>query len=345
MPMNSSRNAFQSSNENVAAHFSATLSVQPDGELFSARVTGPSGSKNERALKICLLGVAFDSPNLGVGALTDGAIRGILKNFPDAEISILDYGYRPLEFTFELDGRRAPVQLINMRFSKKFYLKNNIAYLLSLALLLRCFAPAKLRDHIARRNTVLRHLAGADVVGSIAGGDSFSDIYGLARLLYIEFPQMLVLLMDKKLILFPQTLGPFKTRLAQRIARFIVSRAERTYSRDYAGVTEARRLAPKLAPEKAKFCYDVGFLVEPQPPANLHWTGLPAEKQNGSCLVGLNVSGLLYAGGYNRKNMFGLRVDYKELIDAAIQFLIETKDATILLVPHVWPEPDSERFL
>ena len=40
--------------------------------------------------------------------------------------------------------------------------------------------------------------------------------------------------------------------------------------------------------------------------------------------------------------MFGLKVNYKDLIDGIIRFLIEEKGATVLLIPHVFREPGSD---
>jgi polysaccharide pyruvyl transferase WcaK-like protein len=41
-------------------------------------------------------------------------------------------------------------------------------------------------------------------------------------------------------------------------------------------------------------------------------------------------------GGYTRNNMFGLRVEYEELLYGLIDFLIENKCARVLLIPHVF---------
>jgi polysaccharide pyruvyl transferase WcaK-like protein len=62
--------------------------------------------------------------------------------------------------------------------------------------------------------------------------------------------------------------------------------------------------------------------------------------------VGLNVSGLLAMGGYNQQNMFGLKGDYKQLMSRLIAFFIQSRDANVLLIPHVFgadenPESDS----
>ena len=40
-------------------------------------------------------------------------------------------------------------------------------------------------------------------------------------------------------------------------------------------------------------------------------------------------------GGYSRNNMFGLRAEYVALLEGLIRFLIEAKDGSVLLIPHV----------
>jgi len=61
-----------------------------------------------------------------------------------------------------------------------------------------------------------------------------------------------------------------------------------------------------------------------------------------SLVVGLNVSGLLYMGGYNGRNMFGLASGYRELIDQLTNELLRSTQATVLLVPHVFGSEREE---
>jgi colanic acid/amylovoran biosynthesis protein len=325
------------SNQNTAIH--------TDESSPPRRSRAQAHPVSERPVNICLLGLTFDSPNLGIGALLDGSVRGILHSLPGASISVLDYGVEPFVRFLEFEGRRVPVEFVNLRFSKKVYLANNIAYLIILAFFLRYLAPRPVREYFVGRNRTLRHIARFDVAASIAGGDSFSDIYGLSRLIYESLPQILVLMMGKRLVLLPQTLGPFRTRLARRIAQFILSRADVVCSRDYIGAKQARQFVGEGSAAKIRFCYDLGFLVEPTLPPRLNVGQLLRQKEAGICVVGLNVSGLLYAGGYKRNNMFGLRTNYRELIDEIIRFLIEEKKAAVLLVPHVCPGPKAGRLL
>ncbi|MGD1082629.1 MAG: polysaccharide pyruvyl transferase family protein, partial [Candidatus Sulfotelmatobacter sp.] len=183
----------------------------------------------------------------------------------------------------------------------------------------------------------LSHLDESDLVVAISGGDSFSDIYGLERLLYVSLPQILALWVGKRLILLPQTLGPFKSRFAQAIAEYIMRRAELVYSRDNAGVElVTKMLGSNVSAGKVRFCYDVGFALDPMPPQRVDVVGLELSLRPASVLVGLNVSGLLFMGGYARHKRFSSTLEYPKLAYDLIDFLVEQKKANVLLVPHVF---------
>jgi len=129
-------------------------------------------------MKISILGASFNTENMGVGALAAGTLTSICHRYTDAEISFLDYGKQSMMIQFPLADRTVPIKFMNIRFSKKFYLPNNIALLILLSLLLRILPAKRLRQKLAARNPWLRHMYDLDLVVSMAGGDSFSDIYG-----------------------------------------------------------------------------------------------------------------------------------------------------------------------
>jgi colanic acid/amylovoran biosynthesis protein len=295
-------------------------------------------------MKVILLGATFATGNMGVGALTAGSIRAARELHPGAEVFLLDYGEEPVVYEHKNMNGSCRVPLLNMRFSKKAYLPNNIALLLLLTCLIKAIPGKGLRRKIARRNFYLRHILEADIAASIAGGDSFSDIYGLGRLLYVSLPQLLVLLTGHRLVLLPQTVGPFSGLPGRIIARYILKRARVIYLRDYSGREEIKDLmGRKFAEDKLRFCYDVGFVVDPMKPAAMDLDGLEKEEKPDPPPAGINVSGLLYMGGYTHNNMFGLKADYRELVYGMIGDLIEKKGLRVLLVPHVFGEKaDSE---
>jgi polysaccharide pyruvyl transferase WcaK-like protein len=286
---------------------------------------------------ILLLGASFTTNNLGVWALASGAIASVLHTFPEAKIYFIDYNFQPMTYTVQHKDTTKSVDLVNIRFSWKFWLPNNIARLLLTVFLAKLIPSRSLRGRLLSRNQYLHLILKADIIGSIAGGDSFSDIYGFGRLLYVALPQILVLQLGKPLVLLPQTYGPFNDKSATIVARYILRRARMIFSRDHEGLETIRELLDGYSSNSNKVgvCYDMGFVMEP----HIRRERIPAwltECCESAPVVGLNVSGLLYIGGYTHDNMFGIKADYQRLIHELIDFFARKHNARIMLVPHVY---------
>ena len=300
-----------------------------------------------KKITVCLLGASFGTHNMGVNALTVGTLKAFFERYPEGKLFLLDYGKNGLTYHFQIGNSKVPVQLVNIRFSKKFYLKNNIAWLIALALIARFTPFCQIREKVISRNYWLSRVAEADIVVSMAGGDSFSDIYGIVRLLYISLPQFLAIILSKKLILLPQTIGPFKGAVAKLIAKIILRRAAVIYSRDFEGLGETKDLiGPGYTDEKVRFCYDVGFVVDPVMPSEMDLDGLPERGHRDFPVVGFNVSGLLFRGGYTQNNMFGLKINYRKLVNDIIEHLIrEKRSSSVAGAACFWNERTCrERF-
>jgi colanic acid/amylovoran biosynthesis protein len=284
-------------------------------------------------MTITILGAAFNNENLGVGALAVGIVTCIEEAVPGAEISLLDFAQTPEVCHLKLNGRTTTIRTVNLRM-KPSSPANNIVFLVALALLLRLL-PKSIRKSLYAKNRVLSHIQNSDVIVSIAGGDSFSDIYGMRRLFDVSMPQFLVLLLGKELVLLPQTLGPFKAGIAKTAARIIMSRARLVFSRDKASLQEARLvMGGGTLPAHMRFCPDLGFMMQPQRPEHLDIDGVSLKEDDGTPLVGLNISGLLYIGGYKRDDAFGFQEKYIEFSYRIIDWFIREKQARVLLVPH-----------
>lgn len=312
------------------------LKLISNGDAVATELELPYPEKSRVAKKVCILGATFTTGNMGVSMLASGTIQGILNQFPNAEIVLLDYGREGYTFEFPFGNHPVSIQFLNIRFSKKIYLANNIAVLLLLIVLSKAIPAGPLRRRFLSSNPSLKVLQETDLVCSIAGGDSFSDIYGIGRFLYVSLPQLLAVWAGKRFICMPQTFGPFRARWVQWMARYILNRSEIVFSRDAQGVESVKGFLG--APEKdshVRFCYDVAFDVDPVPPARLDIEGFTLGERT-SPVVGINVSGLLLAGGYTQNNMFGLEASYEELVYRLIQFFVEDKSASVLLIPHVF---------
>ena len=287
--------------------------------------------------RVLLLGATLDSDNRGIGALAIGALTILRHRFPGCDIRLVDYGHEATTGHVTLGGEALDIPLVNLRFSWKPWLPNNIVRLLLGAALLRWVGPER-RERILAGNPWLDQLARADVAVAVSGGDSFSDIYGMGRFFYMVLPQWLVLLLRRPLVLLPQTIGPLRSRLARWIASPIVKRSQLSYCREVGGVGEAvSALGLDAQLNQVVFGYDMGFLLEPRRPAGLELSA-PDRHTESRPLVGLNVSGLLNIGGYGGNNGFALQCDYPELIERLLALLIDQRGANVLLVPHVFGE-------
>jgi polysaccharide pyruvyl transferase WcaK-like protein len=289
---------------------------------------------------VALLGVTRNTDNYGVRVLMSAAIEALAKADPHAEIVLLDYGQQPETWTEQTQAGPRRIRLVNSRFSWRLHLPNNVVRLLALALWSRLLPGAERRRKFIEANPWLGEIQRSKTCFSLAGGDSFSDIYGLPRFFYVVFPQLLVLLLNRPLVLFPQTYGPFGGRLARSMARYILRNARTVFSRDEAGVDVVRAVTGSDRPV-VHVVPDIGFAMASEPlDASLART--VAEIRTTGPVVGLNVSSLLYMGGYTGDNMFQLREAFPALIDALVEHLVIALGARLLLIPHVCGGPLSE---
>jgi colanic acid/amylovoran biosynthesis protein len=307
----------------------------------------PPQSRRDRGKieSACLLGVTQDTGNYGVRALLSGAVESLSRANPNARICLLDYGREPATWTERTADGEKSISLINLRFSWRLHLPNNVFRLLFLAAVLRLLPSAGLRRRLTA-NPWLRRIQEIQCYFSLAGGDSFSDIYGLRRLLYVTLPQFLVLGLGKPLVLLPQTYGPFKRATARWLARGIFRRAALIYSRDAEGVATVGRLVPHRRDE-VRVATDLGFAMEPEPVAPEVMARIEECRRLGP-VVGLNISSLLHMGGYSQDNMFGLKRPYPLVIRAVLDFIVKELQAVVLLTPHVYGgsgEEESEDAL
>ncbi len=303
----------------------------------------PDGAAPAAATRrVLLLGAPFDTGNLGVNALGVGALAMLAHARPGVDVAILDYGRQQGPLQVAVGDSMRTVARINLRFSWKPWLANNIATLLLLAVLTRCLGR-RLQAWLLRDHRWLGPILAADQALALSGGDSFADLYGLGRLWYVLLPQWLVLALGVPLVLLPQTIGPFRRPLARRLAGVVLRRATRVFARERAGVAAARVLAGTHWQDQVAFCPDMAFLLPPRlPDAALAARAAALLAPTGRPRVALNVSGLLAMGGYGGDNDFGLRVDHLALCQQAVTWLVDVAGADVLLLPHVVAGTESD---
>lgn len=166
-----------------------------------------------------------------------------------------------------------------------------------------------------------------DYIFDIGQGDSFADIYGKKRFEWIFAQYKLGKKFNKPYCILPQTVGPFKNPKFKAQAIKGISRAKCVLVRDkqsYDFVKEA--LPKKQVHETIDVAFFLPFIKKIFDSSFIH--------------VGLNISALLWHGGYTQNNQFNLNIDYPNLICDIIFFFLNIENVKLHLIPHV---VDSER--
>lgn len=164
----------------------------------------------------------------------------------------------------------------------------------------------------------------SDLVIDIGAGDSFADIYGAGRLKRMFVLKYLTHLARTPLVMAPQTIGPFTKGWSKTLARLSMRLCAVVASRDAMSTKAARELGRHDVIEAS----DVALRLPYDPPA--------PRASGGPVKVGINVSGLLMAGGYSGKNDFGIQMDYPGLIrDLIRHFQAHPAGCEVHLVSHV----------
>lgn len=280
------------------------------------------------------MGASFETGNMGVSALAHSLVKLFISVRPEAHISFFVGAHTTKRQQVKLSDRAIEVDIVNHRMSPKSQLKEHLLWIFLLALVQR-ICPA-FRAKIVESNPALKTFDKADLVGDIRGGDSFSDIYGVHGFVMGSLPSVIAILMGKKLILFPQTYGPYRTKTARLLARWILSHAKLILSRDKEGLDIVRTMLETTNRNKhAEFCPDVAFALDPVPVERPDIRP-PLERSHGTPVVGLNINGLLYNGGFTRNNMFGLAMDYKAFVHQLAEEILGKTNAQLLLIPHTF---------
>ncbi|WP_394764238.1 polysaccharide pyruvyl transferase family protein [Phenylobacterium sp.] len=162
------------------------------------------------------------------------------------------------------------------------------------------------------------------VVLDIGAGDSFADIYGLKRFLFLWLAKVIALVRGRMLLLSPQTIGPFTREPYKVLATSVLDRTYAVVVRDRQSLAALQELAPKA---RALLSVDVAFA--------LPYIDRSAERGGPRLRVGVNVSGLLFHEAEVGTNRFGLSANYALVMRRFLAELTARPDVEVHLIVHV----------
>jgi colanic acid/amylovoran biosynthesis protein len=281
-----------------------------------------------------IMGTPVASGNRGVLALGAALARLCLISTTGAEVRLFGSHSHAGTVIMRPEGRELAIPMVHWRLSPRGGLRHHLFVIVAGALLYRVAPWAVLRRRLADWIPWISALEKTDLVGDVRGGDSFSDIYGLKRLLLASLPVLSVIWVKRSLVLFPQTYGPFKSRTSRWIARWIIRNSTTIIARD----KESQRVAQELAApgQKILLTPDVAFALYADVMQTALFDNCAVPEPIPDNCIGLNVNGLMFNGGYTGKNMFGLKLDYRAFLSELARTLLEIHPGPLLLVPHTY---------
>lgn len=233
-------------------------------------------------MRILVLWADDRSPNLGVRVLGAGTEALARRVWPEAEVVFYNYG-----------TRTAPVRLGS--------------------------AAAVAREAVTRKGKLREWFADFDLIMDTRAGDSFADIYGLPRLTAMSAATEYAHRAGVPVVLSPQTIGPFGSRLAQLEARRSLKTASVVMARD----SESAKASATLGRAVDVLTTDVVFALDVPEPIAGHD-------------VVLNVSGLLWHPGPHVDS-----ATYRACVGKVYDTLV-AQGRTVSLLAHVLPSDNSD---
>ena len=173
---------------------------------------------------------------------------------------------------------------------------------------------------------MFRNMRKCDIIFDITMGDSFADIYAGKKCMNTILEKWIAEKMCSRYVLLPQTYGPFNIKKNEKAAMKVISNAWKVFTRD--------EISKKYISKNSKrndiiSATDLAFALPFDKSMYSNFRG------NKKVNLGINVSGLLWRGGFNSKNQFNLKFDYKEYIDRLIKYFAGKGLYNLYIIPHV----------
>jgi len=280
----------------------------------------------KRKLNVLLIGCPLETGNGGVTALGYSAIANLVRVCPDVEIFIQHNSGLQDSLTVIIEGRTITLQTVFFHPSSRL-LETQGLRLLKFLTPLASIIPNFIRTILFGRFRLFKALDKVDAVLDVSGGDSFTSIYGSEVFDSITTVKEIAIHFNVPLYLLPQSYGPFTSQEHINTARFVFENAKLIGCRDKHGQTQISAIAPRLDSSQIIESPDIAFGME----SIKSTSEIFGQQPSGGMLIGFNISGLLYFADKN----FGLNFNYQEMVHKVIEWVIQSTDAVLVLVPHV----------
>ena len=257
--------------------------------------------EKQKDLNIGLQGIDFSSSNLGCKALAYSLID-IIKKESMKFNRVIKY------YLFYTPKKNDDINKVCEMFNIE---KSDINII-----------EQSLKD-IKKTRNIIKTVKKCDLIIDMSSGDSFTDLYGMKRMIKMYFYKNIAIKNKITLILGPQTYGPYNKWISKKLAKKILEKADVVFSRD----EDSAKLVKNISGVTPIVSTDLAMR-------------LPFDKNNklNGKNIGISVSALMWYSTYG----VNVKMDYKKYIESLIKQLKDTTEYNIYLISHVNAEFKEE---
>ncbi len=280
--------------------------------------------------KILICGAYDHTGNLGVTALGNAFAAAWHKIRPNDSIYLQALDGQIREITFNgFDDSEFKLISVSLRPSRKFYKFDS-------------FKGMKLTGAIGIPNAYLDILESIDIFFDVAGGDSFTDLYGLERFHVVNAIKDAAVASGKPLVLLPQTYGPFLSTESFQQAREYVQYSNICLARDVYSYDILKELAGDEYNSEKHMCgVDMAFLLPVSEKKEKINSIISDWIKNGESFIGLNVSGLIFNQPEEAVSRYSFKTDYQKVLSDFLLWILGNTSEKVVIVPHVLVDDSS----
>lgn len=277
--------------------------------------------------------------NKGTTALLKCTIWTLENSIPDSEFAV--FTYHP-----EIES-----ELKNLKVFGVIWRPSRAEILPSLHRFLKCGVWAILQRYLhldlralIDEERICEYYTADAIVNT--GGDLLTESYGTLSFLTSIINLLIALLLNVPVVLYSESIGPFKRIWNRTVAKFLLSNVKIIILRENISRNYLKELGVKGVP--IYVTADQAFLLRPAPPRRvieiLYKEHACRLTQETGPLIGISASQIIYRYGF--QDVIRPRDKYNKYVKVVAQitdYLIDEFNATVVFVPHVVEPGNDDR--
>ena len=281
--------------------------------------------------KILILNVGWS--NKGNVALVKSTMYSINKFIPDAEFFLM--GSESVDF----NNYKVKEKLGKSISRKTIKSSSKTIYYLIVCFFIYLLNKMNIRFSISKKSKLFDYYNCDIVINS--GGDHLSGEYGLATVdTFINI--LYCILLGKPVVLYGESLGYFRSTYLKYFANFVINKTKLIIVRDE--ISEKYLRDNNITSPEIHLTGDPAFLLNPAPISDVYQIlSMEGINEIHRPLIGINASGLI--GNFMEVESKKAETYTISMMSKVIDNLVETLDANIILIPHVYAKTNDDRSI